>query len=101
VPRPGWLTAERKRPYVAHRRGPRNGEQARLRQRVLEGLMRGLSYKQIAAEVGLRRMQVEGHINTLYAHYQVKGGRKALAAKLGVVFGKRSGSRAAAEPSTR
>ena len=48
--------------------------------------MQGWTYPQIAAELGISVCTVVGRIARLYAQHGVRGGRKALARKLGVTL---------------
>jgi DNA-binding NarL/FixJ family response regulator len=83
VPRPAWLTRDRKRPYA-----PRPTREPSLRrQQVLERLLQGLTYDQIAAELNVGFGTVHRHAKQIYQQHQVsRAGRRALARKLGITL---------------
>ena len=79
VPRPAWVTKQRKRPYA-----PRpNAPPAWRRLRVQELLLRGWSYKRIAAEMKIHWHTVMTHATKIYQQYGVHG-RYELARRVGV-----------------
>lgn len=81
VPRPAWVTRQRKRPYA-----PRpNAPPAWRRLRVQELLLQGWSYKRIAAEMKIHWHTVDCHVRKIYKHYGVRG-RYELARRVGVAL---------------
>jgi DNA-binding CsgD family transcriptional regulator len=80
VKRPAWMVKRRKRAYrpQVHREAPRRAQ-------VQELLLRGLTYKQIAATLGMSHAGVQRHAHKVHAMHRVSGGgRLALATALGV-----------------
>jgi DNA-binding CsgD family transcriptional regulator len=78
VPRPGWFKPQRKVKYA-----PRPmREPSRRRQQVLELIVRGLTYRQIAAELGLKRATVDWHATIIFKQHGVHK-REELARKIG------------------
>jgi DNA-binding CsgD family transcriptional regulator len=81
VPRPDWLTPDRKRAYrPCLTRAP-----SKRREEVLARLLKGWTYDQIAADLGVGFATVSGHATTIYKQHEVAG-RNRLAKKLGVAL---------------
>jgi hypothetical protein len=83
VKRPAWWSKERKRAYR-----PRIGHPGPTRRPMVQKLLlQGLSYKQIAAELGMSFGTVVCHANNIYKQHGVRGiGRIGLANALGVTL---------------
>jgi hypothetical protein len=79
VPKPSWLTCDRKRAY---RPIPSRAPSER-RLQVQERLLRGWSYKRIAADMKVAEGTVMGYASRVYAQHGVHG-RYELAKKLGI-----------------
>ena len=81
VARPAWVTRRRTRPYVPHPNAP----PAWRRLRVQELLLRGWSYKRIAAEMKIHWHTVVTHATKIYRQHGVHG-RYELARRLGAAL---------------
>ena len=81
VPRPAWVTTRRKRAYASRPNAP----PAWRRLRVQELLLKGWSYKQIAAEMKIHWHTVDCHVRKIYKQYAVHG-RYELARRLGLAL---------------
>lgn len=78
VERPAWLTPDRKRPYRPRlSRAP-----SRRREEVLQGLLEGKTYAQIAKDLGIGWSTVHWHAKIIHKQHRVHG-RAELARKLG------------------
>jgi hypothetical protein len=77
VSKPEWFVPQRKNKFVPHL----NAAPSRRRPQVMEMLLKGMTYKQIGAELGIAPATVARHAVMLYAQHGVRG-REALARKL-------------------
>ncbi len=67
VPRPAWVTHDRKRPYRPHNRKP----PSRRREQVRERLLRGWAYAKIAHDLGIGLATVRSHVEVIYKQHHV------------------------------
>jgi DNA-binding CsgD family transcriptional regulator len=79
VPRPSWLTRERKRAYVPHPTMPLPRRPAE----VQALLLKGMKYEQIGRELGITPKSAKTYAGKIYKQHGVHG-RAELARKLGV-----------------
>jgi DNA-binding CsgD family transcriptional regulator len=69
VPRPAWVTHDRKRAYhPQNRRVP-----SRRREQVLERLLAGWAYARIALDLGIGLATVRSHVDVIYKQHHVHG----------------------------
>ena len=78
VEKPDWFTLKRKREY----RPCINAAPSKRRPEVMEMVLRGMTFKQIGAKLGIKESTAFNHAKAVYKLHGVRG-RKGLAKKLG------------------
>lgn len=81
VPRPPWLTPDRRRPYRPHLMRP----PSKRREEVLQRLLKGWAYQKIARDLGVGFGTVHIHVKKIYKQHRVRG-REELARQLGITL---------------
>jgi transposase len=82
VPRPDWLTPDRKTAYVPRKHPPR-AESVHRRARIVELLKQGADWPRIIEQLHLTRIQLKFDLRVLCRQFGIKGERAALARHLG------------------